>query len=255
LSADEILKNLGETYKKLPSYGVQGEMVGTFDLSQLYPTKTTPETVTAKLSLRLGRPDYYRLEWEKNVGAQQSKGAAWSAGQGDFVHTGPYTTKMANWQTALGAAGAASGSLGGNLVGLFFDATNSVATTLKNYSKKDNETLDGRKCYVLAGQVSSQNVLLWIHKNDFLIAQAEIVLGGKLDDAALASLSAGQRQQAEKMSKIKGSIIETYVNIETNKVLNPGDFQMAFTPSANPPRERPEMRQAHGKKSDREQAQ
>jgi len=117
---------------------------------------------------------------------------------------------------------------------LFFDETNSPATALKNYAKTNNETLNGQKCYVLTGQLASRNVLFWVHKSDFLIAQAELLLGGKVDEAALAGLTLAQKAQKEKASKLKGNFIETYQDIVTNKVLNPSDFETAFPPNATP---------------------
>jgi hypothetical protein len=239
LAADEILQKVGATYKKLTSYSVQGISIGTVDRSQISPAMKEPQTVTTKLSLRLGRPDLYRMEWEREVGKQQIKGAVWAAGKGDFVHPGAVTAKVKDRETALNTAAASSDTLGVFIAALFFDETNSPAATLKNYAKTNNETLNGQKCYVLTGQivsqkVLSQNVLFWVHKSDFLIAQTELILGGKIDEAALAGLSLVQKAQMEKASKLKGNYIETYQDIVTNKVLNPGDFETSFPPNATP---------------------
>ncbi len=234
LEADEILKKVDATYKKLTSYSVQGISVGTIDMSQISPAMKEPQTLTTKLSLRLGRPDLYRMEWEREAGTQQIKGAVWAAGKGDFVHTGTTTTKLKNRELALTTAAASSGTLGMFIAALFFDETNSPAATLKNFAKTNNQTLNGQKCYVLTGQIASRNVLFWVHKSDFLIAQAELILGGKVDEASLAGLTLVQKAQMEKASKLKGNFIETYENIEANKVLNPGDFETAFPPNATP---------------------
>jgi hypothetical protein len=235
-TADQILKKVGAAYKGLSSYSAQGESVGVLDMSAVNPALKEPLHPTARLSILLGRGgNHYRIEWERQLGSKSIKGATWSAGKGDFFRTGTAATKMKDWQTALNTATAASGTLGMSLAELFFDATNSMAVVLKNYSKTNNETLDGSKCYVLTGKVSSQNMLLWIHKDDFLIAQAELVLGGKLDDSELAGLTAAQKAQAQMISKVKGNIVETYADIETNKVLNDADFQVAATPAAFPP--------------------
>jgi hypothetical protein len=91
----------------------------------------------------------------------------------------------------------------------------------------------------LTGQIAFQNMVLWIHKDDFLIAQAELVLGGKMDDAAMAGLTAAQKMQAQMMSKIKGNIIETYKDIVTDKVLTADAFQTAFTPTTFTPTTNP----------------
>jgi hypothetical protein len=232
LAADEILKKVGATYKKLTSYSAQGVSIGTIDRSQISPAMKEPQTVTTKLSLRLGRPDHYRMEWEREVGKQHIKGAVWAAGKGDFVHPGTATAKVKDRETALNTAAAYSDSLGTYIAALFFDQTNSPAAALKNYAKTNNETLNGQKCYVLTGQIASRKLLFWVHKSDFLIAQAELILGGKVDEATLAGLTLAQKAQMEKASKLKGNFIETYQDIVTNKVLNPGDFETAFPPNA-----------------------
>jgi hypothetical protein len=234
LTADEILKKVGATYKKLTSYSVQGVTIGTIDVSQVNPAVKGLQSVTTKLSLRLGRPDLYRVEWEREAGTQHIKGAVWAAGKGDFVHPATVTTKVKDRQAALNAAAASSGTLGIFIAALFFDETNSLAAVLKNYAKTNNETLNGQKCYVLTGQIGSQKLLFWVRKSDSLIAQAELILGGKVDEAAMAGLTLVQKAQMEKASKLKGNFIETYENIEMNKVLSPGDFETAFPPSATP---------------------
>ena len=208
LTADEILKKLGATYKKLTSYSAQGVSIGTIDMSQISPAMKEPQTLTTTLSLRLGKPDHYRMEWDREVGTQHLKGAVWAAGKGDFVHPGTVTTKVKDRETALNTAAATSGTLGIFTAALFFDETNSLAATLKNYAKTNNETLNGKKCYVLTGQIASQKVLFWVHKSDFLIAQAELILGGKVDEATLAGLTLAQKAQMERASKLKGNFIE-----------------------------------------------
>jgi hypothetical protein len=246
LEADEILQKVVETYKGLTSYSVQGLSVGTVDSSQINPAMKEPQMVSTKLSLRLGRPDHYRMEWVRGVGAQQVKGAIWAADKGDFIHAGAATTKLKDRETALNTAAATSGTLGVFMAALFFDDTNSVAVTLKNCAKTNNETLNGKTCYVLTGQIASRNMLFWVHKSDFLIAQAELILGGKVDEATLAGLSLAQKAQMEKASKLKGNFIESYQEIVTNKVLNPNDFETAFPPNAtSQPRRQRESRRGN----------
>lgn len=246
LEVDEILKRVGETYKGLTSYKAQGDSVSTMDMSQISPMLKDPQKASASLSILLGKPDLYRIEWDRQGGPKSMKGAAWSSGKGDYVRTVAGATKYKTRDLALGMAGASSGTLGAVLAGLFFNSTNSLTVALKNYAKSKNETLNGRKCYVVTGQAASQNLQFWIHKDDFLIAQVEVVLGGKMDDSVLAGLNAAQKAQAQMMSKVKGNIIETYQNIETNKVLNPGDFEVAIAPSATPKVKQPRQPKTAG---------
>jgi hypothetical protein len=85
LEADEILQKLDATYKAFTSYSAQGISVGTVDMSQVNPKLTQPQTVTTKLSLRLGRPDHYRMEWERDAGTQHVRQ---SEGPGDGLEYG-----------------------------------------------------------------------------------------------------------------------------------------------------------------------
>jgi hypothetical protein len=231
---DEILKKVDEVYKGLTSYSAQGDSIGTMDMSAISPILKGPQTMTSKLSVLLGKPNFYRIEWERQGGPKTIKGAAWSSGKGDYVRTANVPTKYKSRDLALTMAGASSGTLGASVAELFFDSTNSLATGLKNSSKTKNETINGHKCYVVSGQIAFQNLQFWIEKDDFMIAQIKVTLGGKIDDSMLAGLTPTQKAQMQQASKIKGDIVETYQDIETNKVLNPGDFETAFTPNANP---------------------
>jgi hypothetical protein len=232
LTADEIIKKLGETYKGLTSYSMQGISAGTVDSSQINPAAKVPQEVETKLSLRLGRPDNYRMEWNRQVGKREIKGAVWSSGNGDFVHPGTITAKVKDREIALNDAAAYSGTLGIFLAELFFDETNSPAAILKNYAKTNNETIGGQKCYVLTGKIGYQHVIFWIHQSDSLIAQTELILGGTVDEAELNGLSLVQKAQMEKAAKLRGNFTENYQDIQINKPLSANDFESSFPPNA-----------------------
>jgi hypothetical protein len=57
--------------------------------------------------------------------------------------------------------------------------------------------------------------------------------GNKVDPAELAKLPPAQKAQVEMMEKLKGSITDTFKNIETNITLNPENF--GKTLAVNPP--------------------
>jgi hypothetical protein len=239
LEADEILKKVGETYKAFPTYSVQAMLEGTIDKSQISPMFKTPLEVSSKVSLRLGRPEYFHMEWEEGEGARLVKGAAWSAGKGDLIHLGKTTTKLKDLETALASAGSASGSLVVWTAALFFDQTNSLTAVFKNYAKTNSETIGGQNCYVLTGKISYQNAMVWIHKSDFLIAKAELFLGGTLTDSMTASLTPVQKNQMEKAAKMRGDYIETYSGIDTTKKFSPADFEASFPPNPTAPSNQP----------------
>ena len=224
LTGPEILKKTGAVYKSLASYKAQGESTATIDMSEISPSKK-PQSFTSSSSIVLARSGNYKMEWERKAGSQTSKGAVWSAGQGDFVKNGASTTKMKDRSTAMGYVAGVSGSLVIFTTDLFFDDPGSIAVALKNPSRTNDETLDGSKCYVVAGQIASQNMVFWINRTNFLLAQAEIILGGKIDEALLDKLTAAQKAQAMAASKIKGSFVENYSNVEVNKTPGADAFQ------------------------------
>jgi outer membrane lipoprotein-sorting protein len=235
LGAEEILQKVAQFYKSIPSYSAHGESTANMDMSQVNPALKQPVESTGTFSILLGRPNFYRMEWERETGPQTVKGSAWSAGKGDFVQNAGAVTRVKNREMAFKLAAQYSGTMGIYLASSFFDETNGIATALKDFSKTNNETINGHKCYVLTGDVGHQKALLWIHKDDYIIAQAELILGGKFSEADLAGLNGVQKRQAERASKMRGNIMETYDDIETNRQVNAQDFQtsLASLPHAN----------------------
>jgi hypothetical protein len=247
LEANEILQKLGDAYKNLKTLTLQGVTMATVDSSAITPTARAPQTFTTKYSLRLGRPEHYRLEWERDVNNKQYKGAAWAADKGDFVHPATTTFKVKDKEAALNTAATYSGSLGLYLAELFFSETNSPAVALKNYAKTNGETINGQACYVLTGKLAPHRVLFWVRKSDFLLAQSEMFLGGQPDEASLAGLSLAQKAQMERDAKLKGQYIENYQDIQTSQNLSVSDFESSFPPNGNPAmmqvrEDRPRMR-------------
>lgn len=235
LEVNEILQKVSALYKTIPSYSVHADSVSTVDMSQINPMLKDPIQTTARLSMLLGRPSLYRVDWERDMMGKTLKGSAWSAGKGDFVQNGGAPIKAKDRQANLMTAAAYSGTLGVFLASTFFDQTNSLQAALKNFSKDKNETLNGRKCYVVAGQLGYQKMRFWIHKDDFLIARAEFLLGGKIDDSLLASATLAQKKQLQMAEKMKGSVVETYSDIETNRTVSEGDFKVAMAMGARNP--------------------
>jgi hypothetical protein len=231
LTAAEIMRKAGAAYKALSSYKADGETTVNIDMSALSAARK-PQTFTVSSSILLGRPNLYRVDWERQMGTTKTKGAVWSAGQGDFLRNGASATKMKSSEIALSTASGLSGTLGVFTADLFFENPTSLATALKSAVRTNDETLDGRKCYVLSGKLESQNTLFWIVRTNFMLAQAELLLGGKIDDSLLANLTLAQKAQAMQAAKIKGSFIETYDNIEVNDKVTAADFQASSAAGA-----------------------
>jgi hypothetical protein len=176
----------------------------------------------------LGRTNFYRLEWEQKVSGTTIKGAAWSSGKGNFVGYGPIApSKVKTRQLALLPAASAL-VLSGGIADVFYSDTNSLAADVKSFTKTNASTVNGFDCYVLAGEENHLSLLVWVNKTTFLINQIELTLGGKMDPAELKKLPSAERNQMMALSKIKGTVTETYDNIHTNQSLLASSFETTY---------------------------
>jgi hypothetical protein len=117
----------------------------------------------------------------------------------------------------------------------FFFTTNGIIDKSSEYTKTNGPaSLNGQDCYVLIGDVNNQTLLVWVNKKSFLLSQVEVILGGKVDEAELKKLPFAQRNAAMLMAKMKGSVTETYDNIQTNQQLLASAFSTPLKPAANP---------------------
>jgi hypothetical protein len=239
LTADEILQKVTDTYKGMTDYATQGESVAAVDASAITHTAPNVQTLTTKISLQLGRPSLYRMDWERNMSGTTLKGAAWSSGKGDMLGYGANAAAhVKDRDTALTQGATVSGTLCVMLAQLFFSQTNSVATDAKDFARTNgpdlNSHVNGQDCYVLDGQLNSHDVLLWVNKKTFMIPQIELVFGGKLDESAIKTLPYAQKQQLISMSKLKGNITETYQDLRMNQNLAASAFESPYVATSNP---------------------
>jgi len=236
LTTEEILQNVADAYKGMTDYSAQAQTVANLDMSALVPGKTAPVVFNTTSSLQLGRTNNYRLEWEQKASGTTIKGAAWSSGKGNFVGYGPIApTKVKTRELALQPAAAAL-ILSAGIAELFYSETNSLAAEAKSFTKTNGPSLNnGQDCYVLTGEQNHMNFMVWVNKRNFLINQIELTLGeGKMDPAELKKLPAAERNQMIALSKIKGTVTETYDNIHTNQNLPAASFESVYQPPANP---------------------
>jgi len=238
LTAEEILQNVGDKYKSLTTYVVRGQSVAAIDVSGIKPNSPIQNS-TETVSLEMARPNLYRLEWETKATGNGTpyRGAAWSAGKGDFVGYGPYpATKNKNRETAMTTAFQASEAQCITLMRIFFDETNSVAKQSSVFAKTNGPTIpaqiNNRNCYVLDGEFEAHDLVLWIDKDNFLVRQIQFVFGGKLDETTLKEKPPALRAQLTTWSKLKGTITETYgvPILDTN--LTAAAFEKPFAPSS-----------------------
>jgi hypothetical protein len=243
LTTEEILEKVGDSYKGMTDYGAKARTDCRLEFANQTPGKETRMNMTTTSALQLGRTNNYRLEWEQNTQGKTVKGAAWCAGKGNFIGYGVFPpVKVKTRQDALTTASAASFLLSAGIVDLFFSDTNSVAADSKEFTKTNSPSPNGQPCYVLAGDVNHQTLLIWVNKNNFLISQIELILGGKMDEKELKKLPSAQRNAMMALARLKGTITETYDSIQTNQNLLASAFESPYKPTANtdaPPPRRP----------------
>ena len=268
-SAPEILQKVTEQYDSLTSYSASGKNVSIIDMSGVdmknipgMPAKlpkdakavamSKPQRMEGNFSVKLGKPNFYRVEWEGQMGPVKNKGAVWSAGEGDFLLMSsmgqPKYSKMKDREIALASATGISGGAAGTMPGIFFKSQSSQLNLFKGATRGADETIDGEDCYVLTGNVSGMKIILWINQSTSLIKQKQMVLGGelKMPDMNDATVEEGlkqlggnptpeQKAQTKAMmknmkamtSQLKGTMTETYSNIEINKPVAKEDFKYA----------------------------
>jgi hypothetical protein len=233
LTTEEILEKVGATYQSMTDYAAKARTDCSIDMSGLVPGKPTLNMTTTS-SLQLGRTNNYRLEWEQNAAGKIVKGAAWSAGKGNFIGYGSYPpSKVKTRQDALTPTAASFFLMSSGIAELFFSDTNSLAAEAKDFTKTNGPSINGQACYVLAGDANHQSLLIWVDKSTFMIAQIEFILGGTIPEEELKKLPSAQRSAMLAMSKLKGTVTETYDNIQTNRNLLASAFESPYQPDAN----------------------
>jgi hypothetical protein len=263
-SADEIIANVQKKYAGLTSLVVTGKAVSDMDMSgvpasDLVMTNIpkTPEleaalqkrqTLTTTFTIRLARPNLYRIEWEQVYpapGQFTNRGAVWSAGDGNYLLLGGnQQSKQDDMNLALASATGVSGGAAGTLPPIFFESQMDLLKNLKNTARPPEEKIGNDACYVVSGDVAGMKLVLWITK-DFLLKQKRQILGSalaipKTSDAdikktleqlnqsatpeAIEQMKTSMQRMQAMSSKIKGSLTETYEKVELNPSLKKEAF-------------------------------
>ena len=233
LTTEEILQKMANAYASLTDYAAKAQTVADIDLG---PGKGTININTTS-SLQLGRTNSYRLEWEQDSSGKTVKGAAWSAGKGDFLGYGPMPpSKAKSRQLALAPAEYPFLILSGAIVQLFFSDSNNLVSAGKDFDEADNTSHGkgkGKDSYALEGEANHQHVSLWVNKNTFLISKIQVTLGETVDQAELKKLPSAQRNAMTALSKLKGTVTETYDDIQVNQNIPASAFETSYQPPAN----------------------
>jgi len=255
----DIWQNMVATYQGLSSLSATGTAEAALETvpgSDAAAAAAGPQiSMSADLTIKLGRPDNFRIDVNTRIGSQVLSTIGWSSGQGYYRMLNNKRSKESSRVAVLGGLGVAGTAA---VVGLFFNDTASLpADAGTHWSLTNGAEIPGQPCYVLAGKILSQNIRFWINKQTFLIHRVQIVLDGntnapEMDDAkikeALTAAKNGQpvtdaeiaqaKAQMKMASQIKGTITETYQDIQTNVPIALAEFEpptSAAAPVGRPP--------------------
>jgi hypothetical protein len=263
----EIMQKVAEQYESLTSLSASGTAVSVMDMSKVAPKNlpgmnqmpggaknskamqqalSKPIRTESTLSVKLGRPNLYRVEWDSTVGPATMKGAAWCAGEGDYLSIDKMKySRMDSRELALPSATGVSGGAAGTLPSVFFSGKSGLLSLVQKPSRVADDTVEGEDCYVVKGDAMGMGVILWITKTNYLVKQKQLVLGGKtkmpdMSDGQMeeglkkmGNLSPAQKAQAKAamknmkpmLAQTKGTMTETYRNLEINQPVKTEDFK------------------------------
>jgi len=272
--AMDILGKVHGAYTNLTSLSVSGTSVMVIDLSQIKPadiqaaesaggrTNKAPrkipklpksQTVTTDVSIKLARPDLYRVVENINTAMGRFTNkftiAAWSAEKGDYTLFGKNYSKAGDRDSAFRAIGS-SGGLATAIAQLFYGEESQMGKFITDWGQTDDDSLDGEDCYTLTAKMFGQKLKMWVDKSSYMILQSQVTLGGAISDADLNAamdtfdtktnltqaqidrMKAQTKQQAMMMTKIKGTVTETYDDIETNQTYSADEFDYTLPANA-----------------------
>ena len=223
LPTGEIFKNAREKYASLASYGDEGKTVAVLN----------GMTITTAFTIKLARPNLYRIEWEQNSVspvfsfATAKTQSVWSAGQGDFLEMGAGVQKQTSQEMALASATGISGGAAATIPGTFFKMNwgNQLGASEAGQKRQGDEKVGEEDCYVFTSDTNGQATTLWIGKRDFLIHQVRHVTSVEAMKTVL--------DQAAKLNP--GAVLPpqiptavTSTETHTNIVLNPKFSSASF---------------------------
>ena len=204
----EIVRLAQDTYDALSSYSDTGTVM------EEAPGMTTKTT----FSIRLQRPNLYRVSWASAGGSPTGDGSAWSDGDGDYLEIGTGgKNRMKDMTIVLASATGVSGQAATSIPGIFFHQSwgNMLALAHSDGSELRKEA-DGRigdvDCHVISIVPAPSKIpppgdpskfipppppavatKLWIGKQDHLIHQIQM----SMDMASVVSATQKVYSDAE----------------------------------------------------------
>lgn len=224
----QIIQFAQDRYASMTSYSDRGESVAVVNGS----------TLTTEFTVKLARPNLYRIEWSQATEYMTNGGVVWSAGNGDFMvgrfellNRGGKATQFKDQEAALSSATGISGGAAATIPGTFFKLNwgDQLGAPVSNYRLQPDGKVDDLDCYVLSRELKKGVTrTLWIGKRDFLIHQVRSVTSAKvMADVLAAAIKTHPELAAHQMNLPKTEELtatETHTDIVVNPKLVAADF-------------------------------
>ncbi len=244
MTAQEIARRTQDAYAALSSYSDTGTNIST----------VAGQTITTTSSIKLQRPNLYRIDWAQSLESAafkgvMSKGVTWSDGTGDFWVVGAAgqeqnarPEKSKDMQAALASATTAAGGwMVAAIPELFFNQNSGVMlnATDPTLKRQKDESINGVDCYVVssstdptgADTMGKRSKTLWIGKQDHFIHKTRMIIEKmsvptlpQASDADIKKVLEMQNQPAtpEAIAKFRPTLEKTLQ--QTQKLMNSGKF-------------------------------
>lgn len=132
------------------------------------------DKMETRFSIRLARPDSYRVVWRRTLGGVDREGAVWSAREGPRVRLDKLAFEPADDLEALSSTGVNSSQATVTVPFLFFPAfqDESALRHLAGFELQGTEEINGEPCYLIAAaSPQGDRTQLWISKKRLLLLQ------------------------------------------------------------------------------------
>jgi outer membrane lipoprotein-sorting protein len=244
-SVSDVLGQVQATYDRMQSYSSVGDITSDFSM----PGAGRQEEHHS-FSIKLARPNLYRIEWEMQAPYVTIKGAAWSAGDGNFVmvpgQANPLQPK--DMSSALSMATGISGGAAATIPAIFFGLSYDTLKGLKDAAFAPDADVEGDPCYVISNKTATIGMTLWISKKSKLLRQIRYDYKGPMkmpevtdEEVRKVIESMGQKPTAEAIQRMKAQMANMQkmirsgvtgfsLQLQRQIVVNPTLRKADFTP-------------------------
>ncbi len=247
-SVSDFLGQIQTTYDKMQSYSSVGDITADFSVPG-----TGRQESHYTFSIKLARPNLYRIKWELRAPYMTVKGAAWSAGDGNFVSVPGQTSPLhpKDMSTALSMATGISGGAASTIPAIFFGMSNGKLK-LKDAAFAPDADIERDACFVITKKRAPIGVTLWISKKSKLLRQIRNDFSGPMkmpemtdEEVRKAVEAMGQKPTAEAIQRMKAQMATARtmmssgitgfsIEIQRQIVVNAALRKADFTPQPSP---------------------